>query len=90
MLDALRGVVPETVVAPGDLDGPESLVDALVASGLCSSRGDARRTVAGGGVRGNGVRMAGDTTDLPADAVVEGRFVLLQKGKRSRHLLVLA
>jgi len=89
VLDALRGVVPETVVAPGDLDGPESLVDALVASGLCSSRGDARRTVAGGGVRVNGVRMAGDTTDLPADAVVEGRFVLLQKGKRSRHLLVL-
>ncbi|MEC9395492.1 MAG: tyrosine--tRNA ligase [Actinomycetota bacterium] len=90
VLEALRGVVPETEVAAGDLVGDESLIDALEASGLCSSRGDARRTVAGGGVRVNGVRVADDATALPAGAVVDGRFVLLQKGKRNRHLLVVA
>ena len=87
-LDALRGIVPETEVAAADLEGEESLVDALVASGLCSSRGDARRTIGGGGISVNGVRQDDSATRLPADALVGGRYVLLQKGRRSRHLLV--
>ena len=88
VLDALRGIVPETGVAAGDLEGDESLVDVLVASGLCDSRGDARRTIGGGGVSVNGVRQGEAVVQLPADAVVGGRYVLLQKGRRSRHLLV--
>ena len=89
VLEALRGIVPETSVTAGDLAGEESLVDVLVASGLCGSRGDARRTLAGGGVSVNGVRQDSDAMALPADALVDGRFVLLQKGRRNRHLLVL-
>ena len=90
VLEALRGIVPETTVKAGDLDGDESLVDVLVASGLCGSRGDARRTLAGGGVSVNGVRQVPEALALPSDALVDGRFVLLQKGRRNRHLLVLA
>ena len=89
VLEALRGIVPETSVTAGGLAGEESLVDVLVASGLCGSRGDARRTLAGGGVSVNGVRQDSDAMALPADALVDGRFVLLQKGRRNRHLLVL-
>ena len=88
VLEALRGVVPETVVSIVDVSGVESLIDVLVLSELCSSRGDARRTVASGGVRVNGVRVGENVTALPDDSVVADRFVLLQKGKRSRHLLV--
>jgi len=90
VLEALRGIVPETEVAAADLAGDESLVDALVASGLCSSRGDARRTIAGGGVAVNGHRQGPEAVRLSDDAIVDGRFVLLQKGKRSRHLLVVS
>ena len=89
VLEALRGIVPETSVTAGGLAGEESLVDVLVASGLCGSRGDARRTLAGGGVSVNGVRQDPDAMALPVDALVDGRFVLLQKGRRNRHLLVL-
>jgi tyrosyl-tRNA synthetase len=88
VLDALRGIVPETTVAAADLEGDESLVDALVVSGLCSSRGDARRTIGGGGVSVNGARQDGEAVRLPVDGPVGGRYVLLQKGRRSRHLLV--
>ena len=88
VLDALRGIVPETTVEAADLNGEESLVDALVASGLSGSRGDARRTVSGGGVSVNGRRQDPDALALPDDALVEGRYVLLQKGRRNRHLLV--
>ena len=89
VLEALRGIVPETSVTAGGLAGEESLVDVLVASGLCGSRGDARRTLAGGGVSVNGVRQDPDAMALSVDALVDGRFVLLQKGRRNRHLLVL-
>ncbi len=90
VLEALRGIVPESSVAGSDLAADEALVDVLVGSGLCGSRGDARRTIAGGGVSVNGVRVAADDTALPADAAVGGRFVLLQKGRRNRHLLVVS
>jgi len=90
VLEALRGIVPETSVAADDLTGAESLVDVLVTSGLCGSRGDARRTLSGGGVSVNGRRQDPDAVALPPDALVDGRYVLLQKGRRNRHLLVLS
>jgi len=89
VLEALRGIVPETSVAADDLTGAESLVDVLVTSGLCGSRGDARRTLSGGGVSVNGRRQDPGAVALPPDALVDGRYVLLQKGRRNRHLLVL-
>ena len=90
VLEAIRGIVPESTVSAADLDGDESLVDALVVSGLCSSKGDARRTIKGGGVSVNGLRQDTDVAVLPPDSALGGRFVLLQKGRRNRHLLVLA
>ncbi len=89
VLEALRGIVPETSVAADHLTGAESLVDVLVTSGLCGSRGDARRTLSGGGVSVNGRRQDPGAVALPPDALVDGRYVLLQKGRRNRHLLVL-
>ena len=88
VLEALRGIVPETALGIDVLAAAESLVDVLEQTGLCSSRGDARRTLAGGGIRVNGQRVAEGTLAVPADSVVDGRYVLLQKGKRQRHLLV--
>ena len=76
-------------MAADGLTGAESLVDVLVASGLCGSRGDARRTLSGGGVYVNGRRQDPDAVALPPDALVDGRYVLVQKGRRNRHLLVL-
>lgn len=88
VLEAIRGIVPESTVSAADIDGDESLVDALVVSGLCSSRGDARRTIKGGGVSVNGLRQDAEAAALPPDSALGGRFVLLQKGRRNRHLLV--
>ncbi len=84
-LVAIRGIVPETVVDGSTLVGEEPVVDALVASGVCASRSDARRTISGGGIRVNGHRVgsAADAFDL-----VDGRYALIQRGRRQRHLLV--
>ena len=85
-LEALRGIVPETELAAETLIGEEPVVDLLVATGVCSSKGDARRTVDQGGIRLNGEKIDDGTT---AVTLVDERFVLIQKGKKQRHLAVL-
>ncbi len=84
-LAALRGIVPETLLSPGSIGGDEAVVDLLVATEVCSSRGDARRTIAQGGIRINGVKVG--QADAPVEAIGE-RFVLIQRGKKQRHLAV--
>ncbi len=83
-LEAVRGIVPETVMEASAL-GSEPVVDALVASGVCSSRSDARRTITSGAIRVNGQRVGSpvDRVDL-----VDDRYALLQRGRRHRHLLL--
>jgi len=85
-LAALRGIVPESEVSGTTLNGDEPVVDLLVATGVASSKGDARRTVQQGGVRLNGVKVESASAAVQA---VDGRYVLIQKGKKQRHLAVL-
>ena len=84
-LEAVRGIVPETVVGGSTIGRDEPVVDALVASGVCASRSDARRTIASGGIRVNGQRVG---SPLEQVDLVDGRYALVQRGRRQRHLLV--
>ena len=84
-LEAVRGIVPETVVGGSDIGGDEPVVAALVASGVCTSRSDARRTIASGGIRVNGHRVGSPSAEVD---LVDGRYALMQRGRRQRHLLV--
>ena len=65
------------------------MIDLMVESGLASSRGDARRSVEGGGVYVNNQRVETINADVTADIAIEGRFLLLRKGKKSYHLVAL-
>ena len=69
-LEAVRGIVPETVVGGSALGRDEPVVDALVVSGVCASRSDARRTIASGGIRVNGCRVG---SPLEQVDLVDGR-----------------
>ena len=84
-LEALRGIVPETEVTSVLLDSDEAVVDVLVASGVASSKGDARRTLGQGGIRLNGERVDDGAAPVP---LVDDRYVLVQKGKKQRHLVI--
>ena len=89
-LESFRGAIPETEVQVSELKkGNESLIDVLVLSGLCSSRGDARRTISAGGISVNGARQSNDAVSLPKEVLVDAEYVLIQKGKKNRHLLVM-
>ncbi len=66
-----------------------SLVDLLADTGLASSKGDARRAIQGGGVYLNNVRVEGVDARVAAEAAMDGRFLVLRKGKKSYHLVKL-
>lgn len=83
--------VPSTTVPASTLSGSEqSIVDLLVETGLASSRGDARRSVEGGGIYVNNVRVEDPARPVTMDDTIEGRFILLRKGKKSYHLVAVA
>lgn len=76
---------------PRDVLGGDGkpVVDLLVESGLASSRGDARRSIEGGGVYVNNVRVEDVSATVTVDQTIEGRFLLLRKGKKRYHLVAL-
>jgi tyrosyl-tRNA synthetase len=86
MLEALRGVVPETTIAASSLSVDEPEVAVLVATGLATSKGEARRLLGQGGVSVNRSRV--EAGELSADALVDGRFLLVQRGRKQRHLVI--
>jgi tyrosyl-tRNA synthetase len=86
-LEALVDEIPTTRLAGSDLAGGAALVDLLVAAGLARSKGDARRLVGGGGIYLNDQRQEDDRPVGEGD-LLHGRFLVLRRGKRARHLVV--
>jgi len=77
LTEASNGQVAE--LPPG---GPDGITDLLVATGLSKSRGEARRTVAEGGVYVNNARVESDEwVPQPTDFLGE-RWLVLRRGKR--------
>ncbi len=68
-------------------DGGLSLVDALVSSGLCASKGDARRTIGQGGAYVNNRRADDPEATLDTTSLLHDRYVVLRKGRTQYHLL---
>lgn len=64
-----------------------ALIDALVDSGLCSSKGAARKDIAAGGVYVNNERVSDVTATLQSSDLIAGAHVVLRKGKKNYHLL---
>ena len=80
--------VPSSEVAADALSGEGMpIVDLLVETGLATSKGDARRSIEGGGVYVNNVRVDDVGAAVTMEQTIEGRFVLLRKGKKRYHLV---
>ena len=86
MLSALAGIVAEVKVSGADIVQPDVLVKLLVASGLCPTRSDARRQLAQSAVSVNRNRVS--QPHLEEAWLVGGRYLLLQRGRRERRLVV--
>ena len=82
--------IPSSQVDAPDLEGEGvSLADLLVSCDLASSKGDARRSIEGGGVYVNSERVDDTAASVTSTQAIEGRFVLLRKGKKNYHLVAI-
>jgi len=82
------GEVPTKEFAKAELDGAgKPLVELLVHGGLCSSKGQARKDIEGGGVYLNNLREAGFQRAVAAKDLLFGKHLLLRKGKRNYIVL---
>jgi len=64
-----------------------ALVEILIATGLSSSKGQARKDIEAGGVYVNNVRATDTKLVLDTEHLLFGKFVLLRKGKRNYALV---
>jgi tyrosyl-tRNA synthetase len=80
--------VPSTELPRQRLDGDGlSVVDLLAESGIASSKGEARRLIAGGGVYLNGERIGSVEQKVESGDAIEGRVLLLRKGKKENRVV---
>ena len=97
-LEALRGTMPETLISKTELEVPDILVELLIKTDLCSSKSDARRQIKQGAISVNGTVIKSGINnnaennvepDLSSADFIDGKYLLLGRGKRTKHLLVL-
>ena len=82
------GEVPSSEIDKAKLQGPGTpLVELLVQSALCPSKGQARKDIEGGGIYVNNVREASATRAVTANDLLFGKHLLLRKGKRNYTVL---
>jgi tyrosyl-tRNA synthetase len=84
----ITGEIPGKEIESGQLDGAGALlVELLVLSGLCPSKGQARKDIEGGGVYVNNIREASPQRHITAGDLHFGKHLLLRKGKRNYVVL---
>jgi len=82
------GEVPTMGFEKAKLASPgAALPDVLVHVGVCSSKGQARRDIEGGGIYLNNERLTDAARRITTSDLLFGTYVLLRKGKRTYALL---
>jgi tyrosyl-tRNA synthetase len=67
--------------------GKMNILELLTASGVTKSRGEARRLIAEGGAYLNNRRVSSPDEQVNGEQLLEGRFLVLRKGRKSYHLV---
>lgn len=78
---------PSTVFAKDRLTQGVGLVDLLAETGLCASKGAAKKDVVSGGIYVNNERCNDPMLSLKTDRLLAGQFLVLRKGKKNYHLV---
>ena len=87
--DIFEAAPSSEVAAPRFEAEGVSLVDLLAELGITASKGEARRLMKGGGVRVNNVQIKDPDHRLITADAIEGEVLVLRKGKKNYHLVVL-
>ncbi|WP_418277144.1 tyrosine--tRNA ligase [Isoptericola jiangsuensis] len=84
-LEAATAELPRTEVTAGS-----AVLDALVGSGLVASRAAGRRAIADGGAYVNNVKVVDEDAVLAPEDLLDGRYAVLRRGKKTLAVAVVA
>jgi tyrosyl-tRNA synthetase len=80
--------VPSTEIGKGKFEGEGlPITDLLVETNVTKSKGEARRSIRGGGMNLNNARLTDEEHMVRLSDCIEGKFLVLRKGKRHYHLV---
>ncbi len=81
--------VPQFEISKEELHSGINCIDLLAdKTAVFGSKGEARRTIAGGGVALNKVRIDSPDERIQSSHLIGGKYLLLQKGKKNYFLVV--
>jgi tyrosyl-tRNA synthetase len=81
--------VPQASISKADFGAELSIVDALAAkTGFLSSNGEARRELKANAIAVNKEKV-GEDFKLTSEHLINGKYILLSKGKKNNYILIL-
>lgn len=87
LLEVLEGV-PTYAVARSRVEAQPVVVDLLAESGVFASKGEARKLITAGGLSINKEKVTDAQATIGADALISGKYLLVQRGKKNYYLLI--
>ena len=81
--------VPQFEIAKSEFEAGINIIDLLAEkTSVFPSKGEARRTIAGGGVAVNKVKVESPDEIIVLSKLIGGKYLLVQKGKKNYFLLI--
>jgi tyrosyl-tRNA synthetase len=87
LLQVMEGV-PTAKISKASLANGYDLIDLLVETNIFQSKGEAKKMFIAGGLGLNKTKIAPETTSVNADDLLQGKYLLLQKGKKNYYLII--
>ena len=79
--------VPRFNYAISKINDGTDLVTLLAETGIFPSKGEARKTILGGGISLNREKIADPVQMVSAERLIAGKYLLVQKGKKNYYLV---
>jgi len=87
LLQVMEGV-PTAKVSKASLANGYDLIDLLVETNIFTSKGEAKKMFVAGGLGLNKTKIAQEKTSVNTDDLLQGKYLLLQKGKKNYYLII--
>ena len=87
LLQVMEGV-PTAKISKATLANSYDLIDLLVETNIFPSKGEAKKMFVAGGLGLNKTKIAPEKTSIDAQDLLQGKYLLLQKGKKNYYLVI--
>lgn len=86
LLTAMDGV-PKYEFSMEKINEGVDLVTILAVTGIFPSKGEARKTIQGGGISVNREKIVDPLTPISKEKLIHGKYIVIQKGKKNYYLI---